>query len=271
MWPRFFGHQNDRHRGDQQHGATVKHGGGQGGQAKPGGAGHARQVQWFAQAHAVGEHGIDHAGQQQAHQDQQALHHAARINSHQAHADKGDELHPGVKVACGHVFDGHAGQVQTDHGHHGAGDDRRHHALDPAGANGLHHQADDGVERAAGDDAAQRHADVGVGPFARVGGGRDHHADEGKTRTQVAGHLAAGDQKEDQGADAAHQDGDVRVKAHEDGGQHRGAKHGDHVLHAHGGGVGPGQAFVGGDGAALLQHLGGLGFPIEHGHAGLLV
>ena len=33
----------------------------------------------------------------------------------------------------------------------------------------------------AGDDAAQRHTDVGVGTFAGIGGGGNHHADERKT------------------------------------------------------------------------------------------
>ena len=41
-----------------------------------------------------------------------------------------------------------------------------------------------------------------------------------------------------------------------DGGEHRGAKHGDHVLHAHGGGLRPRQALVGcDDGAPLGLHL----------------
>ena len=111
------------------------------------------------------------------------------------------------------------------------------------------------VDDAAGDDAAQRHADVGVGPLARVGGGGDHHADEGEARAQVAGHLAAGDEEEDQRADAAHEDGDVGIEPHEDGRQHRGAEHRDHVLHAHGRGLRPGQALVRRDHAALLQHL----------------
>ncbi|MDG5974180.1 outer membrane receptor protein [Hydrogenophaga taeniospiralis CCUG 15921] len=246
-------HQDDGHGRDQQHGVAAEHRRAEIGQAEPGGAGDAAQVQRFAQTEAVGEHGVDDAGDDQAHEDQQALQHAAAEHGHQRHTDEGHALHPGVEARGRHVLDRDAGQVQADHRHHRAGDHRRHQAFDPARADGLHQRADQRVDDAAGDDAAERHADVGVGPRSGVAAGRDHHADEGEAGAEVARHLAAGHDEEDQRADAAHEDGDVGVEAHQDGGEHGGAEHGDQVLHAHHGRLRPGQALVGADDAAVRE------------------
>jgi len=143
--------------------------------------------------------------------------------------------------------------------------------LDPVGAHRLHDRTDHGIDCAAGDDAAQRDPDVGIGSLAGIGGGGDDDADEGEARTQVAGHLAAGDEEEHQGADPAHEDGDVGVESHEDGREHGGAEHCDHVLHAHGRGLRPGQPLVRPDDAALRQHRRGFFSPVEHSHLALLL
>ena len=145
-------------------------------------------------------------------------------------------------------------------------DHGRHEALDPARAHHLHDGANHGIDQAAGDDAAQRHADVGVGPLARVGRGRDHHADEGEARTQVAGHLAAGDEEEDQRADAAHQNGQVRVKA-PSGWAPAPWRRTSQSRAAHP--SPPSAARAAAHAArspALRQHVGALFLPVEHSH-----
>src|SRR5690606_4317077 len=132
--------------------------------------------------------------------------------------------------------------------------------------NDVHQHPDQRVDQAAHDDAAQRHTNVAVGTLAGKAGSGNDHTDEGERGAQIAGHFAACDQKEDQGADTAHQHGHVGVKAHEDGCQHGRAKHGDHVLNAHQAGLAPGQTFVWPDNTAVLQHGGGLLSPAKHSH-----
>jgi hypothetical protein len=97
---------------------------------------------------------------------------------------------------------------------------------------------------------------MGVGPRATVAGGRDDDADEGEARTQVARHLAAHGKKEDQRADARHQDRHVGVEAHQQRRQHGGAEHRDDVLRADGHGLRPGQALVGRDDAVAAGDVG---------------
>ena len=173
--------QDDGHGRNHQHGFGVEHRGGKIGHADPGCVQNTRQVERLAQAHAVGQYSVDQCRHNQADQNQQTLHHAAREHGHHGHADEGDGLHPAVKVAGGHVLDRYAGQVQPDNGHDGAGNHRRHQFFDPAGARDLHQQADCGVGGAAGDDAAQCHANIRVEPLAGIAGGSNHDTDEGET------------------------------------------------------------------------------------------
>ena len=266
-----FCHQDEHHRHDQQDRPAVKHRRGELRQAEPGRGDDAGKIHRLAHAQAVGQDHVDHGGDQQAKQDQQALQHAARQHGDQRHADEGDGLHPAVKVAGSHVLHRNRGQVQADHRHHGTGDDWRHQALDPARADQLHQQADQHVDQAADDDATQRHRQVQVGPAATIAGGSHHHADKGKAAAQIARHLAAGKQEEDERADAAHEDRQVRVETHQDGGQHGRAKHGDHVLDAHQPGLRPGQAFIGGNAATLTQHLTAAFCPLKKSHGNVLV
>ena len=248
-----LGHQDDYHRHDEQHGVGAEHRRVQAGQAQPRGGNDTAHVHRFAPAQAVGEHGVEQAGNNQPQQDQQPLQHAAREHGHQRHAGEGHGLHPGLEVVGGHVFNGNGCQVQANDGHDSARHHRRHEFFNPTGADGLHQQPHQGIDRAAGNDAAQRQADIGVGPLACVAGGGNHHANKGKRRAQVAGHFAAGDQKENQRANAAHQHGQIGVKPHQDRGQHGGAKHSDDVLHAHQAGLRPGQALIGADDPTALQ------------------
>jgi hypothetical protein len=112
-------------------------------------------------------------------------------------------------------------------------------------------------------DAAERRAEIGILPAARVARRGDHHADEREARTQVTRHPPADDQEEDERAHARHQDRDVGVEAHQQRREHRGAEHRDDVLRAHCDGLRPGQSLVGRDDA-----LGAQGPLREIGHRG---
>ena len=126
--------------------------------------------------------------------------------------------------------DGDRRQHEADGGDDGAGQDRRHEALDPAVPGNGHDDADQGVERARRDDAAEGEADIGVGRADARARRREHRADEGEARAEIARHPPADDGEEDQGGDAGEQDRDVRIEAHEEGCEDGGAEHGDHVL-----------------------------------------
>ena len=97
----------------------------------------------------------------------------------------------------------------------------------------LHDDADQEIERAGGDDAAERQGDIGIGAADGSAGGNEHGADEGEARAEIARHPAADHEEEDDGGDARKQDRDVGIEPHEDGRQHRRAEHRDHVLQAH--------------------------------------
>ena len=259
-----FRHQNNGHRRNQQHGTGAENRRGKARQAYPCSIDNRQKIHRLAQPQAIGQHRINERCDNQAHQNQQALHHAARHHRNQCHADKSHHLHPGIKITCRHGFDRNTGQAQTNYRHHRAGDHRRHEAFDPAGTHRLHDSPYKCVEHAAGNDAPQRHADIGIRPLAGVSRGGNHHTDEGKARPQVAGYLAAGDYKKDQRADTAHQDGDIRIKPHQQRRQYRGAKHGNDVLHPHHRSLRPRQPLVRGDHAALLQHRAVFFFPAKH-------
>lgn len=130
----------------------------------------------------------------------------------------------------------------------------------------MHHQPHGGIHSTAGDDAAQGHIDLWVGPLARVARGRNHHPNEGKRRAQVTGHAPTGDGKKQQRAQAAHEHCQVGIKAHQDGGQHRRAKHGDDVLQPHQTRLRPRQTLVWGNHPAALQRLRWALLPVEPSH-----
>ena len=124
--------------------------------------------------------------------------------------------------------DGVAGQLQADEGHHGAHGGGGQDDVDPLGAElpdeegqqaaqqAHHHEAALGVLKAlGGDDAA--------------GGGQ-----EGEAGAQIGRGLALGEEDEEQGAEAVHEEDDAGVDLEQDGDQHRRAEHGEDVLDAQG-------------------------------------
>ncbi|KAG1180715.1 hypothetical protein G6F35_016138 [Rhizopus arrhizus] len=156
-------------------------------QADPGRGSHAREVDGLAHAHAVGQHRVHHASQDQPDQDQEALDHALRVDGDAAYANDGDQGHEGVEARGAHgALGGDRRQVQADDRHDSARHDGRHERIDPIGAaartriDDPDDDADQRVGQAAGDDSAQRHADIGVGPAAGIPCDGDHPADEGE-------------------------------------------------------------------------------------------
>ena len=258
--PQVLGHQHQRHRGDQQDGPGLEGRRGELRQAHPGGLRHRGEVDGRAQAQHIGQHPVQHIRHHQPHQDEELLDGPACEHRHQAHAQRREQRHPAVELVGTHALDHDRRQVQADDGHHRTRHHRRHQPLDPSRAHRIDQQPDQHIDHAAGDDAAQRHRQVAIGPHARIAGGGNHHTDERKAGPQVAGHPAAHHQEEQQRAHTRHQDGDVRVKAHQQRRQHRGAEHGHHVLKAHGHHLGPGQALIGGN------HPLGLQRPVKGAH-----
>ena len=137
-----------------------------------------------------------------------------------------------VKVRDAAAFHGRRSEVQTDDGDDGARDDGGHQFLNPLHARPHDDEAHQSVDDAAGNDAPEGNPDIGIDAASGVARCSDDDADEGKGRTQVARDVTAHNQKEDEGADTAHQDGNVRVKAHQERCENRGTEHGDDVLDA---------------------------------------
>ena len=70
--------------------------------------------------------------------------------------------------------------------------------LHPAVPGDVHHEADQGVEGARRDDPAERERDVRVRAARRSRGRDQHRPDEGEARAEIARHLAANDDEEQQ-------------------------------------------------------------------------
>jgi hypothetical protein len=259
--PEIFGHQDQRDGRDQHDGPCIEHRRGEGRRAEPGGLGQQLAAHRLAPAETIGEQGINERGHHEADQHQQAPRHAAREHGDQGDAHEGHGLHPGVERRRRHVLDRNGREIEADHRDHGAGYDRRHQPLDPAGAARHHDQADQRVDRAADHDAAQRQRDVGVGALAGIAGGGGDHRDEGEGRADITRDLAADGDKEDQRADATHQDGDVGIEAHQQGPQHGGAEHRHHMLDTQRHGLRPRQPLVRRDDDAVGRLFHG---PVEH-------
>src|SRR5207245_10401984 len=78
-----------------------------------------------------------------------------------------------------------------------------------------------------------RSQDPAVGQIVMVGAAALYckdRAEKGERRTEVAGHLAAGDKQEDQRRDSAEEDDRIGIETEDQGNQHRGAEHRHHVL-----------------------------------------
>ncbi len=109
--------------------------------------------------------------------------------------------------------------------------------------------ADQEVDHARNQNSAVREV---VMPGAAALDGK-HGAQEGERRAEVAGHLSAGDEQEDEGRDSAEEDHCVRVEAKDQRNEHCGPEHRHHVLQAHEDGLRPRQTVLGIDDAALSR------------------
>src|SRR5690606_23838230 len=96
----------------------------------------------------------------------------------------------------------------------------------------------------ADDDGAKRDTDIRIGSATRISGNRNDATDKGKTGTEVTGHTPGDEKEENQGADTRHQHSQIGIKAHQQRGQYRGAKHGHNVLSTHHRRLRPGKTLV---------------------------
>src|SRR5215212_7690311 len=119
-------------------------------------------------------------------------------------------------------------QVEPNDSDYRSGDQRRHEVVNPARASQMDDQANKGVDDTGRDDAAEGQSDA-VDRAARRGGSghRRHRPDKGEARAEVAWHRAADEGKEDQGADAGEEDGQIRIEPHQDRRDDRGSEHGE--------------------------------------------
>jgi hypothetical protein len=134
-----------------------------------------------------------------------------------------------------------------DDGNDRAGHHRRHEESDDVDAGKVDDDPDQKVDDAGDEDPGKRQSLVLAGPALD----REHGTDERERRAQVAGYLAAGDDKEDQSPDAAEENHRVRVEPEDQRDQHRGAEHRHHVLNPEQDGLRPWQALLRIDDVAL--------------------
>ncbi len=125
--------------------------------------------------------------------------------------------------------------------HDCAGDDRGHEGVDPAHSREVDDQADEGEGCAGCDDAT-----LGVVHAQGFGYGDDRR-DECEGGAEVGGEAARCDEKEEEGADGAEEQGGRRGEAGEERDEEGRAEHCDDVLSADANGTGPGQSFTCGD------------------------
>ena len=233
--------------GHDKDGGQVKFGQEEGLDAHRGGGGQAGEVDeghhiaggvQGGGAHGVGDQG-HHVGAHHPQQDGDDLHHALAPDVGRHNDGHG---HDGQPPAGGGV--GHRGgsQVQADENDDGAGDHRGQkahdlfhpHRLDDGGQNHVqkagHHNAAAGV--------LQLHGRVHTGVLARVQLGHGLKAAQiGEGGAQESGYLQLGADMEEQRADSGEEQGGLdgqgqAVALDQDGHQHRGPEHGEHVLKA---------------------------------------
>ena len=241
-------HGGDGDGGHDQNGGYVELGHGaaeigqEGLESRPAGGFHAGKVD---QCRAAGgyacEAGDDRhqIGPHHAQQDGNDLHHA--LTPDIGHNDDGHS-HQGQPPAGGGVAHGGGGQVQADEDDDGPGDHRGQEAHDL-----MHpHQLDQPRQRQV-QEPGHHDAPQGVGQLflpghagvdARVQFGHGGEAPQvGEGGTQEGGHLQLGAHMEEQGAQPGEKQGGLdgqgqAVPLDQDGHQHGGAKHGEHVLEA---------------------------------------
>ena len=234
----------------------------------------ARRIQGGG-AQGVGDDGHD-VRAHHAQQDGDDLDHAAAPDV--GHDDDGHG-HQGQPPAGLGVIDGGGGQVQADEDDDGAGDHRGQEAHDLAHAHGLDNGGQDDVQQAGHHDAAAgvlelfRGGHVGVFAGGQVGH-RLKAAQEGEGGAQEGGHLHLGAHVEEQGAEAGEEQGGLDVQGQavgvdQDGHQHGGPEHGEHVLQPQDQHLGQPQhpgvpdGLAGGGLVFLLAHFTFLSFPAD--------
>ena len=150
--------------------------------------------------------------------------------------DDDEDGRDGDPPVAGAVIDGGGGQVQADGDDDGAGDDGREEAHDLLGAERLEQSREDDIHK-----TRARDAEAGIGQHLEVGLVlllAEHRSDggvaaeEGEGRTEEGRDLAAGDEVEQERAEAREQKRVRNVEARQDGHEDRRAEHGEHVLEA---------------------------------------
>ena len=140
----------------------------------------------------------------------------------------------GDPPVAGAVIDGGGGKVQADGNDDGAGDNGREEAHDLFRAEGLEQAGQNDIHK-----ACAGYAEAGVGKHRKVGLVAVEHggdgciaAEEGEGRAEEGRDLAAGDEVEQQRAEAREQERVRDVEARQNGDKDGCAEHGEHVLEA---------------------------------------
>ena len=178
------------------------------GQGKPGGRGYGREVD---KAHAEGNDIADDNADDDGHQFDKA----ATEHEHEDGADERDEGQEPVLLS--HI-DGCRRERKADKDDHRADDNGREQRVEQLAPlpldEGRHEEVDQCDARDAGDGA--RHA-----PLL---GGRDNRRDEGEAAAKEDGHLALGDQMEEERADTGGKERGSGIEADKQRHQYRGAE-----------------------------------------------
>ncbi len=177
-----------------------------------------------------------------AEEDRQPGEQPAQRDGPEDHRDERDQGHPGCLLE---VRPGHGCEVEADQGDDRARHDGRHQRVDPPGA-GDHDDRPDDCQQDPDDDEAEQCAARAVRRRRRGDRG-----DERERRPEIARQPVAGDDQEEQGADAGEEQGRGGREAGQERHQEGGAEHRHHVLHTEADGGRPGQPLVGADDLAL--------------------
>jgi len=178
---------------------------------------------------------------------------SAQIHREHDGGEKCQQRH--APVGRGHI-QRRAGKRHTNHHCHRAGDDGRQYRIKPRFSDAHNQQADQNFDHRRADDAhlhdahavrAVKSSRVSEAVFGVECHGRLHHGDIGKGRAIIHRDFAVGNQQCDNRSQTRSEQGDANVKFGEDGHQHRGREHGQHLLQA--------QAEHGPDGRGVIGQI----------------
>ena len=214
------------------------------GQAHPVGLPH--QLNKLGPGVGIHNHGEDIGGHH-AQEDGDDFNHALAEDVGHNHNHNGHQCNPPVIGAV--IYSGVC-QSQADADDDGAGDDGREIAHDLLCAEGLEQGCQHQVDKT-GTGHAEACIGQGVEPVlaGQAANGRIA-ADKGEGGAQEGGHLPAGNQMEQQCAQAGKQQGIGHVQAGQRRNQHRCAEHGEQMLHAQN------QLLGGTQGAGIIDGIG---------------